>query len=90
MTTPFSPRATKSPLEILQNLPIELTLLIHSFHDTFRENFQQQVLPNLKDHVREKLLQKAFAFLSNVEIQEALHFIMDDNQFNYDLVQRRL
>ena len=71
----------------LQNLPTELTLYIHSYHDTFRQDFQEQVLPTLQDHVREKLLEKAFALLSKVRIQEAFNFIMDDNQFNYELVK---
>lgn len=71
----------------LQNLPIELTLHIHSFHETFRQDFQEQVLPALQDCVREKLLEKAFALLSNVQIQEAFEFMIDDNQFNYELVK---
>ena len=71
----------------LQNLPTELTLHIHSFHDTFRQDFQKVILPSLQDCVRQKLLEKAFALLSKVRIQEAFNFIMDDNQFNYELVK---
>lgn len=71
----------------LQNLPTELTLHIHSYHDTYRQDFQEKVLPNLQDHIRVKLLTKAFDLLSKVQIQKAYDFIMDDNQFNYELVQ---
>jgi hypothetical protein len=71
----------------LQNLPEELTLHVHSFHDTFRQDFQQKVLPTLQDCVRKKLLKKAFDLLSKVQVQEAYDFMMDDNQFNYELVK---
>lgn len=84
---PLLSTTTKSSLENLQNLPVELTLHIHSYHDTYRQDFQEKVLPTLQDHIRAKLLEKAFALLSKVKIQEAFEFIMDDNQFNYELVK---
>jgi hypothetical protein len=74
-------------MTLLKTLPTELTLHIHSFHDTYRQDFQKVILPSLQDCVRQKLLEKAFALLSKVRIQEAFNFIMDDNQFNYELVK---
>lgn len=74
-------------MKLLKNLPTELTLHIHSFHDTFRQDFQKIVLPHLQDNIRLKLIEKAFHFISKVQIQEAYEFVMDDNQFNYELVR---
>ena len=74
----------------LQNLPTELVLHIHSYHDTYRQEFQKKVLPTLQDTVRLKLIEKAFHFIYKVNVQEAYEFVMDDNQFNYELVQEDL
>lgn len=71
----------------LQNLPTELTLHIHSYNDTYRQDFQKKILPNLQDYIRVKLIEKTFNFISKVQIQEAYEFVMDDNQFNYELVR---
>ncbi len=57
----------------LQNLPVELTLHIHSYHDTFRQDFQQKVLPHLQDHIRTKLLnKKPFTFFQNFKFNKPL------------------
>jgi predicted nucleic acid-binding protein len=71
----------------VEELPIELSLYIHSFSDEFKEYYSKQVLPEIQEKIKTQLIKKAFALLSKVKIQEAFEFIMDDNQFNYELVK---
>lgn len=74
-------------MKFLQQLPSELYLHVHSFHDTFRQDFQKIILPNLLGEIKKRQIEHAFDLLSKFQVQEAYDYIMDDNQFNYELVK---
>jgi len=68
--------------------PSEIYLHIYSFIDEFDVYFKNKVLDELQTKVRNDLLKRVFNLLSQLKIQEAYAFIMDDNEFNYDLMHQ--
>lgn len=75
-------------MKFLQRLPTELNLHIHSFHDTYREDFQKIILPSLVEEIKKRQLTHAFDLISKLKLQEAYNYIMDDNQFHYELMKQ--
>lgn len=72
----------------LKELPTELILHIHSFHDTYREDFKNIILPEFRECMKQRFLEKVLLHLSKLQIDEAYNYVMDDNQFNYELVKQ--
>lgn len=74
-------------MKLLQRLPTELNLHIHSFHDTFRQDFQNIILPSLIEEIKKRQLSQVFDLVSRLKLQEAYDFIMDDNQFHFEILK---
>lgn len=72
----------------IKDLPDELNLYIYSFVDDFEAYFKEKVLTELQERIRNDLLKRVFSLLSQLKIQEAYSFIMNEDEFNYHLMHQ--